>query len=58
MSVTAAGPIASAIAGVLLLGLLGLLVSLNLTERSRLVTTQRDIDKLDRQLRVIWHPTK
>ncbi len=45
--------IASAVAGVLLLGLLGLLVSLNLTERSRLVTTQRDIDKLDRQLRVI-----
>jgi hypothetical protein len=45
--------IGSAVAGVLLLALLGLLISLNLTERTRLASTRREVDRLERQLRVI-----
>ncbi len=45
--------IGSAVAGVLLLALLGLLISLNLTERTRLASTRKDVDRLERQLRVI-----
>ncbi|SRR5229473_1058785 len=43
--------IASAIAGALLFGLLCMLVSLNVMERSRLAATRSDIERLDRQLR-------
>jgi Tfp pilus assembly protein PilN len=45
--------IGSAVAGVLLLALLCLLVSLNFVERSRLASTRADIERLDRQLRLI-----
>jgi len=45
--------IASAVAGVLLLGTLGLLISLNITERSRVAATRIDIDRLDRQLKIV-----
>ena len=39
--------------GVLLLALLGMLISLNLSERTRLASTRKDVDRLDSQLRVI-----
>src|SRR5262245_16262499 len=45
--------IASAAVGVLLFALLCALVSLNLSERTRVATTRVEIDKLDRQLRAI-----
>ncbi len=45
--------IASAVAGVLLFALLVLLVSMNLTERTRLAATKIEVDKLDRQLKII-----
>src|SRR6267154_557934 len=45
--------IGSAVAGILLLALLGMLISLNLGERGRLKSTQADIDVLDRKLRSV-----
>ncbi len=45
--------IGSAVAGVLLLGLLCMLVWLNLAERGRLKATRAEIDRLDRQLRSV-----
>src|SRR5439155_6556082 len=45
--------IGSAVSGVLLLALLGMLISLNLSERTRLASTRKDVDRLDSQLRVI-----
>jgi Tfp pilus assembly protein PilN len=45
--------IGSAVAGVLLLGLLCMLVWLNLAERGRLTATRAEIDRLDRQLRSV-----
>ena len=45
--------IGSAVAAVLLLALLGMLISLNLSERTRLIATQKDIDQLERQLKVV-----
>jgi Tfp pilus assembly protein PilN len=44
--------IGSAIASVLLLALLGLLISLNLTERTRLAAMQRGINQIERQLKI------
>ena len=45
--------IGSAVAAVLLLGLLGMLISLNLGEQGRLKSTQAEIDVLDRKLRSV-----
>jgi type IV pilus assembly protein PilN len=45
--------IGSAVASVLLLALLGLLISLNLTERRRLASTRTEVDRLERQLGVV-----
>jgi len=45
--------IGSAVSGVLLLALLGMLISLNLSELTRLASTRKDVDRLDSQLRVI-----
>src|SRR5262249_39719947 len=45
--------IGSAVAGVLLIALLGMLISLNLPERTRLASTRKDVDQLERRLRVI-----
>jgi Tfp pilus assembly protein PilN len=45
--------IGSAVAGVLLFGLLCLLVTLTLMERSRLASTRSDLDRIERQLRSV-----
>ena len=45
--------IGSAVAGVLLFGLLCLLVTLNLMERNRLASTRAEIERIDRQLQTI-----
>lgn len=45
--------IASAVAGVLLLGMLGLLVSLNWMERGRLASTRAGLAGMDRRLSVV-----
>jgi Tfp pilus assembly protein PilN len=45
--------IGSAVAGVLLLGLLGMLISLNLGEQGRLKSTQAEIDVLNRRLQSV-----
>ncbi len=45
--------IGSAVAALLLVGLLGFLVYLNVQERDRLIAAHADLDKLDRQVKVV-----